>query len=201
MFVEAPIFVFGSVAFYALLLVATIAFFFCAENDDTPGWTVFGVTAFLLAWLLFGNLWSLAKEHPWQIVVDVAAWVAIGMVWSFPRWFIFLKRVLKEYNESHAAYLAGSNQYVSTPNNEAGWIKIGSDRFVMDYGMSWKDDAIQPPAFAPNRKRLVAWVALWPWSFVWTFAREVVMKGITHIVNFFGGTYQRIANWVFASVK
>jgi len=204
------IFVLGSLAFYLLLVVATAMFFFCAENDDAPGWTVFGVVAFLLAWLLFGNLWPLMLEHPWHFVLYPIAWVVLGMLWSFPRWIIFLKRVLKEYNAAHAAYLNGvsrnyvNDHYVDNPNTEDGWVKNGSYRFINNYGMKWSEDKpphIQPPSFAPNRKRLVAWVTLWPWSFVWTFASEVVMKGIRHVVNMFGGTYQRLSAWVFSGVK
>ena len=208
MFVATPIFVLGGVAFYALLLLATALFFYCTENDDSPGWTVFGVVLFILAWLLFGDLLPLLREHPWLAILDVLAWVGIGMAWSFPRWIIFLKRVVKEYNAAHASYLTGTTQdyvgstYVTKPNDEAGWIKSGSYSFISRYGMSWsKDGIIQPPAFAPNRKRLVAWVALWPWSFVWTFAREVIVKGLTHLVNFFGGTYQRISAWVGSGLK
>ena len=33
------------------------------------------------------------------------------------------------------------------------------------------------------------------------FCREIVMKGITHLVNFFGGTYQRISAWIGSGLK
>ena len=206
MLVSVPIIVLGSIAFYVLLLLSTIAFFYCTENDDQPGWTVFGVAAFLLGWLLFGDLLPLLRENPMTALLDVVAWVAIGFVWSFPRWVLFLRRVLNDYNEAHAIYLAGTNDYedgknVQKPNTETGWISNGSWNFIDNYGMSWVDGKIQPPTFAANRKRLVAWVALWPWSFVWTFAREVIVKGLQHLVNMFGGTYQRISNWVFSGIK
>ena len=207
MLMTTPIFVLGSIAFYLLLLAFTAAFFYCTENDDQPGWTVFGVVMFVLAWSLFGDLLPSLRENPLWAVIDIAIWVAIGMLWSFPRWFLFLRRVLADYNKAHAEYLAGSTQdyddkgHITKPNTEAGWASNGSYNFVHNYGMSWVDGKIQPPTFAANRKRLVAWVAIWPWSLVWTFAREVVVKGLQHLVNLFGGTYQRISNWVFSGIK
>ncbi len=69
------------------------------------------------------------------------------------------------------------------------------------YGICYDGNRLVPPPFAYNRKRLVAWVLLWPWSLVWTFCREIVLKGVQHLVGLFGGTYARMSAWIFGDVS
>ena len=204
----SSIFIVGSLAFYLLLVVASALFVCCDEYDDFPGFTVASVIGVFLALFLLGNLGSLVVAHPLKTILAPIVWIAIGMLWSFPRWIIFLKRALVDYTKQHAEYMSGIESDYDDKGNrsrhpatEKGWIEGGSSGVCSRYGMMWKDNKIQPPAFARNRQRLMAWVVLWPWSVLWTFTREIIIDGVRHIVNMFGGTYQRLSNWIFSKVS
>ncbi len=78
------LFVTGGVAFWLLLLAASVLFFACEENDDSPSGTILAIIAFLGCWFLLGDLKTVVAESPWAAAFCPLLWVGLGMLWSFP---------------------------------------------------------------------------------------------------------------------
>jgi hypothetical protein len=193
------LFVVGGMSFYLLLICFTLLCLFCSELDDEPGWTIGAILLFCLLCFIFGDLGRYVSAHPWYFLISIPAYVGIGVLWSFPKWFLLLRRALREYREELSVFLkrAAPTGLADNETRKQWSYKISCLEQKYGFEYSAQDNALTPPTFAHNRVRLINWVALWPWSVVWTLTREIVIHGFERLVDMLGGTYQRLSNWVF----
>lgn len=187
------LFVMGGVALYALLAVFVLLAFWATEHDAHPGGTLATMLAFLGAWLLFGDLGTLAASDLYGLAWKVPAYLCVGLAWSFPRWALWLRKVLREYQASKTAFLAEPHQVEWYSSYEFSWYRS-------QYGIDFFSGRFVPPSFAKNRQRMVNWVLLWPFSVLWTFARDGVYRIADFAVGCFGGLHQRLSDWMFKGV-
>ena len=205
-----PLFTVESVIFTILGIVTGLFFFWAVDNDDSPSFTIVGLIVFFCAWLFLGDLGVILRDHYWKALIYPAIYVAIGFVLSFPFWILFLRKAVKTYNEEKAYFMSApvrewvEQKQVNHTATIEDWYKSGSFaslRSRFGFGFDQEQKTVMPPLFASNRQRLVAWVTLWPWKALWTFCRDIVVHGIKNLVNLFGGTYQRISNWIGQGIQ
>src|SRR3990170_3557711 len=86
------IFALGTIGFWALCGVVCVLLITFVEYEK-PGWATLSLLATfaLLGWLGDLNVWRAAKEHPLLALGAVAAYLAIGTLWAFGKWWFFLK--------------------------------------------------------------------------------------------------------------
>lgn len=188
------LFVVGSMAFYGLLVAFALLAFWVTEYDRYEGGTLAVAALFLGSWLLFGDLGTLAMSNLLGLAWKVPAYLCVGLAWSFPKWVLWLRKALRKYQEVKAAYECGDKRTPLCDSYEFA-------RLRHEYGMEITNGKLEPPAFADNRQRMVNWVLLWPFSVLWTFARDGVYKVVDLAVGCFGKLHQRLSDWVFKGIE
>ncbi len=124
------------------------------------GWTTFTVIVSIAAAKLF-HLFDIIvyiKENALQSVVYTIAYIAIGVVWSFAKWFFFL------INERDAA-----RKYIE---DESNWT-------------NFSPPVINVPQASHNKGKIIAWMTYWPFSFVGTILNDPFRKLFNFIFNHF----------------
>ena len=182
---------FGGILFWCFLALISILFCASSEWDDEPGWTIGGVILFGLLWFLCGDLTAVFKNEGWKLAYWIPGYIGAGLIWTFPRWLVLLKRAKKEYKQALAAFKPEKER----PHFVHSW---DFQRLEREYGFSYDaDNKITPPSFEHNRSRMINWVLLWPWSIFWTFCRDGLYQLTDALLGIFGGWHQRLSNWMF----
>lgn len=167
-------FALGTVSFWAITIVLVGILFFCVEAED--GALMLGfvsvIIALLIVWLIGGlPVWRYIVEQPYSVLGWLAAYLGTGVLWSFLKW----------------------DRYTS---NLAKKIKEASKKGRSVHSIDKSDFA------ASGRKELICtWITYWPWSFVWTFAREIIIKGIENLFELLKSSYDRVSRRHYAKVE
>lgn len=199
-------FVFGTFWFF----IVTAAIF---------GWLIWLTeqeSNFLASLVLLGTVWAITAANGFSIIGDpvtslkwAGGYLAVGVIWSFVKWFAFLvskRRELKAHKENYIERFAPalSSDGKITPEDMDDFIKFLNDRnytpsksFGTGYRLKSPQDII--PAVANNVKDLTRWVAWWPFSVTWTLLNDALRKLVRNIVRICEGAYARLANSMFSS--
>jgi hypothetical protein len=194
-------FVFGTLWFW----VVGAAFFglmiYWTEDDSN----------FLASLLLAAFIWTTASVNGFSIVANPVLWLklaalyfAVGTVWSFLKWFSYLHRVKDELRKHKENYvhktkveLQDNGQFYD--NDFAGFAAYLNDMRYFGYGSSHTIEtrADVVPTMADNFRKLVRWIAWWPFSAFWTILNDPIRRLVEFIVRRLRTAYDGLANRVF----
>src|SRR3989344_2984528 len=172
------LFVFGSVWFW-LLLIATSGFL-CVFSEHKKGlWATFFLFVTLLLFFSgnFGVLVFL-KENPFTVLLSVVGYFVLGAVWSYFKWDLYLEDEKEVYEEFKKEWT----------NKDGTWKR--EDDAKNTYPYLQMKHIVENGALG-EKERIVTWMAFWPWSFVWTFINDFVLKIFNRIFRFMRGLYDR----------
>ncbi len=164
-----------SLAGLELLLI----FIFFANEKNT--FSTLSLVAFgLLVHFFCGvNLIDFVKVNYLTIVLYSVYYVGVGVLWSFPKWYFYLRSVKTIITESRDSY-----------KNERDWLSYNEQRFG---GI--------PPRVGRHKAKIISWIAYWPFSILWTLLDDLLTKIVTEIYNSLSGLYQKISNKMFEGIN
>jgi len=198
-------FVFGSLWF---VLVATAVF----------GWLVWLTeqeSNFLASAVLLGFVWIVTSVNGFSIIDNpvtalkwASAYLAVGVLWSFIKWFVFLfgkrddlKAFKEDYIKRFAPALTADGKLA--PEDMDDFIKFLNDQRYSPQKAGFGDrlSSMQDliPSVSNNVKDLTRWVAWWPFSVTWTLLNDALRKLVRGIVRVCEGAYNRLATSMFSN--
>ena len=157
---------------YIIAFVIITIFLTIATEIEWFGWTtltILGSVAAVQFFHLF-NIWLYIKDHIFQTTMYTIAYIAIGVVWSFAKWFFFL---INERDKSRA--------YIQSNMKSA----------------SYNAPKINIPKASDNKSKIIAWISYWPFSAVGTILNDPFRKLFNLIFNQFKNLYQQMANSIY----
>lgn len=91
----------GSVLFWILIGIVGVLLFVAVEYERA-GWATISVVATLalLAWLGNFSLRAIIKGNPLMAFAFLAAYIIIGFVWSFGKWYFYVRNMRAQYDEA-----------------------------------------------------------------------------------------------------
>lgn len=198
-------FVFGTFWFF----IVTAAIF---------GWLIWLTeqeSNFLASLVLLGTVWLVTSVNGFSIINNpiaalkwASAYLAVGVIWSFVKWFVFLfskrdelKAFKEDYIKRFAPALTAEGKLA--PEDMDDFIKFLNDQRYSSSKNAATNRLQSPqdiiPAVANNVKDLTRWVAWWPFSVTWTLFNDALRKLVRGIVRVCEGAYAKIANSMFSS--
>jgi hypothetical protein len=190
------LFVFGGFLFIALLVVLIVLEMILIATRNEGGGIIY-LFVFFLLWFLFGDLGLLIKESPLAIVWMPALYLLVGVVWSFPKWVLFLASVRDKYRAELAEYRDKDNVPGDVPLSEKA--RITSSYYFTDVGLSYdtKTGVLTPPTFSKNKERIAGYIVLWPASILHSLLGDVMARIVRWLVKLFRKTYEALSSWMF----
>lgn len=128
-----------------------------------------------------------------------AGYVAVGIVWSFVKWFSYLMRYRDKFRElkfkflNEHTHIGGTN--VPEENRAAFETYMRSQWQKPDY--SGIKHGLKPVA-AESKAKITAWMAFWPCSLISTLLNDPVRRLFRFLFNTFKVLYQKMTDAVFA---
>jgi hypothetical protein len=166
------------------------------------GWA----TALLLAIVVGGQLFSVLPVLSWigahttETIVYALIYVAVGVIWSFIKWFSFLIQFRDQYREQKEKFLTDNKLNPTGQIPEELREKFGQflGRSRGYSARSFRGNALnEKPRASNNKSRIVSWMSLWPCSVVGTVLNDPIRRLFNFLFNHFKDLYQRLADHVF----
>ncbi len=158
--------------FYIVGIIEFLLLFIFVANEKNLHATVSVLGFALLTHFGFHiDLFNYVKENWFNVLLYSVVYVAAGLVWSFPKWFFFLRNMRDKYLE-----LKKQNK---------------SESYILS------DLGVIPPLASQHKTKIIGWISYWPISIVWTLLDDFITKIFTEIFNLFSGLYQKMSDSVF----
>jgi hypothetical protein len=215
-FMEAAL-VFGSLGFWAFIVILISATMALAENSRVF-WAGAVLVAGGFALQKYSGLAILPYifQNPWVVVFIALGYFAIGTGWSIIKWYLFLKKTRRIYDNVYKE-LSESKRFKDKPpepgerpegdtntgeygkwhrayNAYAQYMSDFKDslneRLHREIGFDFQDQV--RPKVGNFKTKIVGWILYWPTSIVWTFAAD----SIHHLTTFAIDIYGKIANYL-----
>lgn len=135
----------------------------------------------------------------------IGGYVAVGLVWTFPKWWFYARRIWKEYqrDKNHweggaSASLGGylheptSDIYFHQPTEPGGKATPKTWKESESY-RRWKHRL--PPKVSNEKDRILGWVIHWPVSMIATLLDDPLREVVDFFVRVFNSVYATLAVW------
>jgi hypothetical protein len=198
-----------------LILIGFIALFTEVENF---GWATITLIATLLLCnqMFHANLFSYVKDHLLETLVGILVYLAIGVVWSLCKWFTFLHKFKREFLAAKQEFITAHNLPAETEitrdfltSLQAKYWEIESEQ--MDKGpfkhhprfkdVSFPYSLLYRPTAYSNKNKIIAWMSLWPFSFIGTLINDPVRRLFLFLFNQLKSFYEKISDYVFKDTE
>lgn len=194
-----------------LVVLIVLGLFFVIETVlmevEHWGWATFTLLATFGASLLAHHFWGTFSVVDWVIangvftLVYVLAYLAIGVGWSFVKWFSYLMGFRDTFREQKEAFCTKRGLDPKAP--------ITDEKVLSDFdqhlssNVSWGEKhrgqllSRERPRAAKSKARITAWMAFWPFSVVGTVLNDPVRRLFNFLFTNFKALYQKMADHVF----
>ena len=193
----ATFFVFGSIAFWLLLLIVSLVIVWQVEGDEVGGGLAIFTMLIMLAALEYMSdvkALSYIYEHPLEILKWFCVYVIIGIAWSFAKWAWALYKVSEYAQKLYDEFNKESGK------KDQSWAMFIKHSFNFRYYAHIYIGGELPPQASYNKKRLVFWAMYWPWSLIWTLLGDWITELFERLIDFLTGLYQRVSNYIFRNI-
>jgi hypothetical protein len=194
------------------------------------GWTTFSLIATAVAvyhFKLFG-IPTFIVSHPSLCLGFIAAYIVIGIIWSFIKWYSYLLSFKEKFVDKKDKLLSTKKALVEAQSN---WIQDNHiefnnqpinleslpfenygvinekfitsnknhDKLTRNYGDAVRAyNGFYKPEVASHKGDIIAWMCFWPFSLIGTFINDPVRRLFNFIFNSLKGTYQKMSDSVFS---
>ncbi len=193
-----------------LLILAVLFVLFVVEciliETEGFGWATVTLVATAVASVVLGRWFHVysvvdfVRDHGVWTLVYLAGYVAVGVAWSFGKWFSYLMSFRDAFREQKDAFCKKYNLDASVPLPEDKLIQFDS---FLSSNVGWSTGhrgqllSRERPRAAKNKARITAWACYWPFSVVGTVLNDPVRRLFNFLFNQFKALYQRMSDWVF----
>jgi hypothetical protein len=134
---------------------------------------------FFVATIDYHSLLAYTQAHGGAIIGSIVAWILIGLVWSFFKWYIYLKDNKKVQEE---AYALRALRFI--PSNKG----VVEEREPLVYKI---------PAASDNKERITTWMIYWPFSILGFVLSNPIVRFYRWLYNTFSGVFDKITASVY----
>jgi hypothetical protein len=191
-------FIFVLIGMVILGIIATIL-----TETENFGWATLSlIISVITAQLLHVvDLLGWVSAHGVLTILYALAYVGVGIVWSFVKWFSFLISYRDKYREYKSQFLANKKLddegHVPMELRE-DFTRFLSNRCDYNHRSVFANLSLgERPKAADNKRRIVAWMSLWPCSVIGTLLNDPVRKLFNFLFNYFKSLYQKMSDAVF----
>jgi uncharacterized membrane protein (DUF485 family) len=128
---------FGTPWFWCALLFPSLFLLYLIENEKAVG-ALMTVLITIGVFVAFGDkrLLPWVISHPVDLAIDIGAYVLIGIVWGFVKWFFYVLRARDKYEKMRAEFEERADAFRLTVATRAA-----SDKYPLGRGSTARTEA------------------------------------------------------------
>ncbi len=171
----------GTFWFWLVFIIGAVVITYFVESKEGNGWGAFiSAVALGLLFFFFGarepisNGAAYIVHHPVNIILALLGYFVLGTLWSVVKWFFFLKRKVREFENSSSDY------------------KFDDDGTLKEQYL---------PKAREHRATILLWMSWWPFSALWTLLNDPFRQAFEWIADVLEQTFDRMSASAFSGVK
>jgi hypothetical protein len=192
----AALFAFGTLWFWLLLFIDFVIITALVENESGTWATIVAIGSILgLNYLLKLPILKTIHDNPLHTAELIALYFLLGAGWSIFKWWTFLHKGSKAYDDFKADFLTKNNAKALTPQ-----LSVELEAALIEFNrFKDADKSVHsvPPSARQFKGDLTRWATYWPFSMVGFALNDVVRKAWNYVYDLLQSTYQRISNYMF----
>jgi hypothetical protein len=186
--------------FWAITLVAFIILMALVENKYTvPSLLVVSLYV-ILTNFCFNHGWTpvnivgYVKTHPSDIAVGAIVYFLIGTIWSFIKWWSFVKHERRRYDEVFNSFIEDHADLKDVPQSK--WSEDAKRQLASAIASksSYDNQIRVRPQVENFKEEILLWIGFWPFSAAWTIIDDPIRRICTGIYNVIGKRLQAISD-------
>ena len=200
----------GGVWWCVITLAIGITLIALVENE-MPWFSLGSIILYFAAIHFLGdaNVLGWMVHHGLSTITMILSYLVFGAVWSYSKWrYFFLPGMLEAVKEANEEYRNAKvpSQVIRDRAQSRGFgvreepemVPASSQMTLQEwwstrYQGKYYEQSI-PPKVRANKKRLITWMAYWPWSAFWTLLHD-------YILQIWEKIYARLVKFYEAAVK
>lgn len=187
-------------ALFWITLIAGVIGLAILIEFDRVGWAGIVTVGLFVAFffLVDGITFDSLKSSLDTFTLNFLIYVAIGIGWSFAKWYLYLKDRRNDYRDHKEEFYKMKSIELNSDLSE-GMKKefkeyLDSKSFLNSYDAKRKTVI---PLAKNHKDRITGWVFWWPISIILSVFRDLA----TAIYNHLKGVFQKISNHMFKDVE
>ena len=182
-------FLLGTLWFWAYIIIpfVLLVWFVEAEWSTAAFWTIIAMVA---AFISFGDpsVLKSIQTNPFIVVQWLVAYVMLGIVWGFIKWFFYLLKKRDEYRVVLA-------EWSKAVENQAA-------NGVPENRLSAKPSAEKArPKASENKGRIIFWMSYWPASALWTLLNDPLTRLYNFLYRQLGKLFDSMSKAIWQNVN
>lgn len=189
-------------------MLGTLWFWVCALLAIVSIWSVRGdnvapplICAFFAVFVLnyFGDIpiFAFIKDNPADIIIYVLGYMAVGVIWGFVKWVLFVqnkKRLFPEFKKNFLGYIDDLDPSYLDETSE-NYLKIP----VLHKVEFKKASACSefPPKANYNKQRIITWMLYWVLSVVGTIFGDLIKEIYEYIYTKLTNSFDSVSKFMF----
>lgn len=139
--------------------------FFAAKEMDVFALFCFAITFAVIQFWCKIDVWGYLCGHWEQALLWTFAYLPIGVVWSFIKWFIFLRGIKLKYQDKLERYNQLRNLTTAEAIQTEDWKKFLT---------SYENYEIRKPKVNDHKDDIIRWVIYWPFSIATAIVGDLI---------------------------
>lgn len=149
-------------------LIAIVALVAC-EATESP---ILGAISIIIAGVLFYcvadvNWIGYIKDNPLKSLLWLGVYFTTGTVWCISKWFFFCIKMRNKFRVAKNSFFEKHNL---SDNTIPFALKDAWKHLVRYSSLEY------PPKVSSHKKRIVRWIAYWPFSALWTLIDDFIER-------------------------
>lgn len=193
--------------FICAAILFGIVLMLVAVEQEKPGWATLSlITALACLWFFGGiNVLHLAKAHPLYALLSIAGYFVAGTLWSFAKWWFFLRNRRARYFEMRDIFMQKKGLKTWDPSFTTEFHKGSHDpvtnmTIAMPYGLYELDRVRARPRVRDHASAILIWMMYWPWSATWTIINDPVRNFFKAIFKLIQSLYEDLSKSVYSDI-
>jgi hypothetical protein len=194
-----------------LVVLIVLGLFFVVETIlmevEHWGWATTCLLGTFVLSLVAHHFWQTPSLVDWVVangvftLAYVGAYLAVGVGWSFIKWFSYLMGFRDAFREQKEAFCLRNGLDPKAAITDEKVLSEFDSHLSHNVGWSEKHRgqllSRERPRAAKSKARITAWMAFWPFSVVGTVLNDPVRRLFNFLYSQFKALYQKMSDFVF----
>ena len=179
---------------------------FILSDKDCWEWVIGSMFIYFVYIVLLSglNVFQYATEKPLHITIFIVAHFILGFIWSFPRWWLYVREKAERAREDKEKYMKEKmpkKPEIKTEHDENVIKAHEKECKAIEDNWYRANFGNKKPIVKENVNRIVSWIIYWEFSFIRSLLRDIVHRMWRQIVLRFSKVYQKMSDKAFVGLE
>ncbi len=169
-------------------------------------WVIASIVLYLAYTIILSglNVFEYATKHPFWILIFIGIHFLGGFIWSFPRWWLFVREKAEEARSNKEKWMKEkSPKKPKIKTEHDGNLMQTYELELKNVEEEWHTSCVYDgaPKVKNNINRITTWIIYWEFSIIRSLLQDILVRFWRQIVLRFSKVYQKMSDKAFVGLE